>query len=165
MDGIPALDLWDLVIETFHSSPNQINKSKDLESQGNLSRNTTFHKKIQNSTKHADLDLNIVDHVSSDVKPSQFGAMLCIFQDNEALIKMFIKCRTPTMRHVSRTHRVALDWWFERINLDPKIRIKDVDTKHLLADVLINGNFTPDEWNNLLHLFNISNLSSLRSEF
>ena len=23
MDGIPALDLWDLVIEVFHSSPNQ----------------------------------------------------------------------------------------------------------------------------------------------
>ena len=25
MDGIPALDLWDLVIEVLHSSPNQIN--------------------------------------------------------------------------------------------------------------------------------------------
>ena len=24
------------------------------------------------------------------------------------------------MRHVSRTHRVALDWLFDRINLDPK---------------------------------------------
>ena len=29
MDGIPALDLWDLVIEVFHSSPNQTNKTKD----------------------------------------------------------------------------------------------------------------------------------------
>ena len=35
MDGIPALDLWDSVIEVFHSSPNQSNKSKD-QSQGNL---------------------------------------------------------------------------------------------------------------------------------
>ena len=25
MDGIPALDFWDLVIEVFHSSPNQLN--------------------------------------------------------------------------------------------------------------------------------------------
>ena len=24
------------------------------------------------------------------------------------------------MRHVSRTHRVALEWLFDRINLDPK---------------------------------------------
>ena len=33
------------------------------------------------------------------------------------------------MRHVSRTHRVALDWLFDRINLDPKIQIKYIDTK------------------------------------
>ena len=30
MDGIPALDLWDLVIEVFNSSPNQPNKTKDV---------------------------------------------------------------------------------------------------------------------------------------
>ena len=28
------------------------------------------------------------------------------------------------MRHVSRTHRVTLDWLFDRISLDPKIQIK-----------------------------------------
>ena len=37
VDGIPALDLWDLVIDTFHSSPDKNNKSRDLrELQGNL---------------------------------------------------------------------------------------------------------------------------------
>ena len=75
MDGIPALDLWDLVIEVFHTSPNQINKSKDQESQGNLSRNTTLHMKNPNPTKHVNLDQNNVDHVSSNVRPSRFGAM------------------------------------------------------------------------------------------
>ena len=30
MDGIPALTLWDLVVEVFHSSPNQTNKTKDV---------------------------------------------------------------------------------------------------------------------------------------
>ena len=34
------------------------------------------------------------------------------------------KGRSPTMRHVSRTHRVAHDWLFDRINVDPKIQIK-----------------------------------------
>ena len=29
------------------------------------------------------------------------------------------KGRSPTMRHVSRNHRVALDWLFDRINLEP----------------------------------------------
>ena len=37
---------------------------------------------------------------------------------------------SPTMRHVSRTHRVALDWLFDRINLDPKVQIKYIDTKN-----------------------------------
>ena len=64
------------------------------------------------------------------------------------------------MRHVSKTHRVALDWLFDRINLDPKIRIKYIDTKNQLADILTRGNFTRDEWNHLLCLFNISHFSS-----
>ena len=32
-----------------------------------------------------------------------------------------IKGESPTLRHVSRTHRVALDWLFDRIHLDPKL--------------------------------------------
>ena len=64
------------------------------------------------------------------------------------------------MRHVSRTHRVALDWLFDRINLDPKIQIKYIDTKNQLADILTKGNFSRDEWNHLLTLFNISHFSS-----
>ena len=64
------------------------------------------------------------------------------------------------MRHVSRTHRVALDWLFDRINLDPKIQLKYIDTKNQLADILTEGNFTRDEWNHLLCLSNISHFSS-----
>ena len=82
-----------------------------------------------------------------------------IFEDNEALIKMIIKGRSPTMRHVSRSQRVALDWLFDRINLDPKIQIKYIDTKDQLADILTKGNFTRDECNHLLCVFNISHLS------
>ena len=63
------------------------------------------------------------------------------------------------MRHVSRTHRVALHWSFDRIYLDSKIQIKYIDTKNQLADVLTKGNFTRDEWNHLLFLFNISHFS------
>ena len=37
------------------------------------------------------------------------------------------------MRHVSRTHRVALDWLLDRINLDSKIHIKYIDTKNQLV--------------------------------
>ena len=142
---------------SFLTKPNQ--QIQRQESQGNLSRNTTLH--MKNLTKHLNLELNNVDHVSSNVRSSRCGAMLYVFEDNEAVIKMIIKGRSPTMRYVSRTHRVALEWLFDRINLDPKIQIRYIDTKHRLADPLTKGNFTRDECTNLLHLFNISHFSSL----
>ena len=92
-------------------------------------------------------DLDNVDLISSNVNSSRQEALLYVFEDNEAVIKMIIKIRSPTMKHVSRTHRVALDWLFDRINLDPKIQIKYIDTKNQLADILTKGNFTRDEWN------------------
>ena len=73
---------------------------------------------------------------------------------------MIIKGRSPTMTHVSRTHRVALDWLIDRINLDPKKQNKYIDTKNQLADILTKGNVTRDEWNHLLCLFNFSHFSS-----
>ena len=91
--------------------------------------------------------LDNVDFLSSNVNSSRKEVLLFIFEDNEAVIKMIVKGRSPTMRHVSRTHRVALDWLYDRINLDPKIQIKSIDTKNHLADILTKGNFTRDEWN------------------
>ena len=101
-----------------------------------------------------------VDFISSNVHSSRQEALLKIFEDYEAVIKMIIKGRSPTVRHVSRTRRVSLDWLFDRINLDPKIQIKYIDTKNQLADILTKGNFTRDEWNHLLCFFNISHFSS-----
>ena len=132
--------------------------------QGNLLHDTSSRKQTKNQEKtpiqHNDLELCNVDYVSSNVKSSQSGAMLYIFEDNEAVPKMIIKGRSPTMRDVSRTHTVALDRLFVRINLDPKIQLKYVDTKNQFADMLTKGNFTRDEWNTLLHLFDISIFSS-----
>ena len=104
--------------------------------------------------------LNNVDLIPSNVHFSHQEALLYVFEDNEAVIKMITKGRSPTMRHVSRTHRVALDWLFDRINVDPKIQIKYIDTQNQLADMLTKGNFTRDEWNYLLCLCNISHSSS-----
>ena len=46
--------------------------------------------------------------------------------------------------------RVALDWLLDRINLEPKIQIKYVDTKNQLVDSLTKGSFSWDEWSHLL---------------
>ena len=75
MDGIPALDHWDLVIEVFHSSPNQLNHTKG-QVRGESSRKTTSNEHTQNQTKipihHDNLELSNVYYVSSNAKPSTF---------------------------------------------------------------------------------------------
>ena len=88
----------------------------------------TIHKRKQSQRVINGLDN--VDFIPSNVQSSHQDALLNVFEEHEAVIKMIIKGRSPTMRHVSRTHRVALDWLFDRINLDSKIQIKYIDTKN-----------------------------------
>ena len=87
--------------------------------------------------KNGEIDnLDNVDIVSSNVHCFRKNALFFIFEDNEAVVKIIMIGRSCTMRHVSRTHRVALDWLFDRIKLGPKIQIKYIDTKNQLADIL-----------------------------
>ena len=159
LDSVPALDLWDLIVAVLGNT-NQSHKEQDdllMNKREVRSPPHTIHKRKQSQRVINDLD--DVDFILSNVKYSHQEAVLYVFEDNEAVIKMITK-GSPTMRHVSRTHRVVLDWLFDRINLDPKIQIKYIGTKNQLADILTKGNFTRDEWNHLLCLFNISHFSS-----
>ena len=160
LDGTPALDLWYLIVSVLGNTTQNhdrtgrpvVNKSEAC------SPPHTIHKRKQSQRVINDLDN--VDFIPSNVNSSHQEALLYVFEDNKAVIKMIIKGRSPTLRHVSRTHRVALHWLFDRINLDPKIQIKYIDTENQLADILTKGNFTRGEWNHLLCLFNISHFSS-----
>ena len=142
MDGLLALDLWDVVIKVLRSTNNTKRPIRlaqgNLCGTGNLSSNKTKTKtptslvsgNRDGERSNRDVDqLSNVDYVPANTHSSQGESQLYVFEDNEAVIKMIIKQRSPTMRHLSRTHRVALDWLFDRINLDPKIQIKCVDTK------------------------------------
>ena len=71
---------------------------------------------------------------------------------------MIIKGRSPMMRHLSRIYRVTSDQWLDRINLDPKIENKYVDTK------TSKESFTRDEWGYLLRLLNIMNFSDVPAD-
>ena len=87
MDGIPALDLWDLVIEVFHSSPNQTNKTKDArEPRGNLSATPQSNMRKPVLSTNTNPDLTNIDHVPSSGKHSGSNAMLYVFEDNEAVL-------------------------------------------------------------------------------
>ena len=150
MDGLPALELWDLIVSVLG------NVSRVSDGTGQLVNDVNKHHK-----PHKKIDvMENIDSVPSNVQSARQEALLYVFEDNEAVIKMISKGGSPTMRHVSRTHRVSLDWLFDRINLDPRIQIKYIDTKNQLADILTKGNFTRDEWNHLLSMCNVSHFSS-----
>ena len=82
-----------------------------------------------------------IDFVPPNAHISSQRASPFIFEDNDAVLKIIIKSRNPTMRHVSRTQRVNLDSMLDRVNLDSGIQIKYVNTSKQIADILIMGSF------------------------
>ena len=122
LDGIPALDLWDLIFSFLGNTTQNYDRTVRPVVCPHVNHGRKQSQRVIN-------DLDNVDFISSNVNSSRKEALLSIFEDNEAVTKMNIKGRSPTMRHVSRTHRVALDWLFDRINLDSKIQIKYIDTE------------------------------------
>ena len=111
LDGLPALELWDLIVSVFGS----ISHVSDRTGQPVFGKNKSYNK----------IDvMQDIDSVPSNVQSASREALLYVFEDNEAVIKMIMKGRSPTMRHVSRTHRVALDWLFDRITSTPRTNLQ-----------------------------------------
>ena len=99
LDGLLALELWDLIVSVL----GHVSRVSDRSGQPD----NDAHKRHK-SQKNIDA-MEDIDSVPSNVQSACQEALLCLFEDNEAVIKMIIKGRSPTVRHVSRTHRVALD--------------------------------------------------------
>ena len=126
-DGLLALDFWDVVMEVLRSS--KITESPTHAAARKCSRNKTSSPK---QMENRDVEqLSHKNRVTTNAIFSRRVYQLYISEDDEDVIKIIINSRSPTMRHVSRNHRVALDWLFDRfkLKLDPKIPIKYVDTR------------------------------------
>ena len=134
MDGIPALDLWDLLIEVHRSVPNRTDgqKREPWWNSSAVAKPNMHNPKI----KHTNVIPTTIDHIPSKTMHSCAMPCCMCFEVDEAVIKKLSK-------------------------EDPEILIKYTDTKNQLADILTKGNFTRDEWNHLVCLFNISHFSSL----
>ena len=74
---------------------------------------------------------------------------------------MCIKGRSPLLRHVARTHRIDLDWLFERLREDPGIFMRYVGTAEQIADIFTKGSFSSDQWAKLCRLAQIGPLATL----
>ena len=96
-----------------------------------------------------------VDYVPTSMPDPKYLSKIRIMEDNEAVIKMIIKAHAPMLKHVARTHRIDLDWWFERLSTDPAIYGRYIHTKLQIADILTKGHFTSEQWNALCKLLRL----------
>jgi len=141
LEGLPALSLWSLVIDVFEPEAKPKQPRLELSLKERLLLRRQAHDMFSS-----------VDYVPPSLPISYGRAKLFILEDNDSVIKMIVKGRSPNLRHVGRTHRVDLDWLFERINKDPNCFVKWVGTKEQLGDILTKGSFTADNWKALLLL-------------
>ena len=90
MHGIPALTLWDLVIEVFRSVPNRIDGPK-REPRRNPSAvvKPNMHNPIP--IKHTNVIPTDIDHILPNTTHSSPSVLLYVFEDTEAVIEMIIK--------------------------------------------------------------------------
>ena len=145
MEGIPALDLWEVILEVFgkQSAPSGRKPLQELTQQPYFGKDPVLNALLN------------VDYVPPSLPPNRRQGKLVILEDNDAVIKMTIKTRSPSMRHVARVHRVDLDWLFERISTDEALGMKYINTKDQLADILTKGSFSQETWKVLLKLLQI----------
>ena len=81
LDGIPALELWDLIVLVFGNTTQNHDRTGKLVD-ANHGRKQS--RRVIN-------DLDDVDLVPSNVQFSHQEALLYVFEDNEAVIKMIFK--------------------------------------------------------------------------
>ena len=90
---MPALELWDLIVSVFGNISRVSDQTRKPESDDH--KHHKSHNKID--------VIKDIDVVPSNVQFARQEALLYVFEDNEAVIKMIIKGRSPTKSHVSRT--------------------------------------------------------------
>ena len=113
MEGPPPLPALDGVSETFSPHDND---------GGNSVRHCNQRHYHSHADKHMACDM--VDNVPPSVPVSSCLSKLYTCDDNESVIRMVCKGRRLNLRPVSRTHRVTLDWFLERINLGTSVSVR-----------------------------------------
>jgi len=61
------------------------------------------------------------------------NVLINAFEDNESVIKIMQKGRSPALRHLNKTHRISLGWTAEVCNSD-SVSLKYCPTDEQLAD-------------------------------
>ena len=163
MEGIPAVELWELVIDVFEpvNPKGGSQKGDDIRTKVRGAFTAEYPMQYSNSI-YWDI-LKSVDYVPTNVPAIPGRAKLIILEDNDAVIKICIKGRSLMLRHVARTHRVDLDALYVIIATDPGIAIRYVNTKMQIADIFTKGSFTAEAWRTLCKLLQVGSSYLMKS--
>ena len=95
LDCIPTLDFWDLIVSVLGNTTQNFDRTgRPVVSLSEIcSPPHTNHKRKQ--SRRVINDFDNVDLFLSNVQSTHQEALLYVFEDNEAVIKMIIKGRSP----------------------------------------------------------------------
>ena len=110
MEGLPSLNMWDMVVHLFKRGGGE--GIKKIPSQSKDGKPTWAGQ--EGPQVRRQMDPFDVDFVPPSILQPFGEAKMIVLEDNDAGIKMILKGHSPALRHVSRTHRIGLDWLFER---------------------------------------------------
>ena len=95
LDGIPALGLWDLIVAVLENT-NQSHKERGDPFMNKREACSPLHTIQKRKQSHGMLNvLDNVDFIPSNVQSSHQEALLYLFEDNEAVIKMIFEGKKP----------------------------------------------------------------------
>ena len=80
--------------------------------------------------------------------------VLVVAEGNEAVIKIIKKARSMALRHLPRTHRIDVQWFFE-VCAHPRVCMLYVSTKQQIADLMTKAPSNPQVWAHLLDIAQI----------
>ena len=123
MEGIPTLGLFDCVFDVLLPVAGQ----KTLSS--------------SNVGRRKGMSIWSVDYVDPLGMLVPRRAKMIVLEDNDAVIATVKKGRSTTLRHCSRTQRIALDWLLERLREDNSMTLRYVKTGNQNADFLTKAAF------------------------
>jgi len=130
-EALPALAFWQVIYELYASTQTSAPSSSSP--------------KVEKGVGEPMRD--VIEHASRPIEKVR----LLIMEDNEAVIKIIRKGRTLAFRHVSKTHRVNIDWIYECC-LNEEILIRYIDTSKQIADILtkVFPNKKRQQWDDLV---------------
>ena len=126
---MPMLLLWDTVISMFHGTKKEQVNARVLQEPYPWAEN--------------------VDWVPPTVPPITGLTKIVVCEDNDAVLKMLKRDRTPKLLHVARTHRVNL-LFAQQAMKDPAYRPRYIKSAEQIADMFTKGSHTAQLWSDLL---------------